>query len=54
MIDCFFCFLSAPQFPQPESFRQIDVNDLFSKLLMKGIIKAPQADLAAAGIHTTS
>lgn len=35
-------FQPASQFPQPEQFRQIDVNDLLTKLLSTGIIKPTQ------------
>ncbi|KAK9955421.1 hypothetical protein ABG768_015299 [Culter alburnus] len=37
-------FQPGSQFPQPEPFRQIDVNDLFSKLVNTGIIKPAQTD----------
>ncbi|KAA0720086.1 Pre-mRNA cleavage complex 2 protein [Triplophysa tibetana] len=47
-------FPPAPQFTQPEQFRQIDVNDLFSKLLMKGIIQAPQTDTTTADSPSAS
>ncbi|XP_067280582.1 pre-mRNA cleavage complex 2 protein Pcf11 [Pseudorasbora parva] len=41
-------FQPGSQFPQPEpeSLRQIDVNDLLSKLISTGIIKPPQTDSA--------
>ncbi len=44
---------SGSQFqqPEPEPLRQIDVNDLLSKLLSTGIIKPAQTD-STNGMHT--
>lgn len=46
---------SGSQFqqPEPEPLRQIDVNDLLSKLLSTGIIKHAQTD-STTGMHTVS